>query len=183
MEPRASDDRSEPQAPPSSHVATRHGRLLRRTALVSGLTLGSRVLGFVREVQSAMLFGSASGLFDAFLTAWRVPNLFRRFFGEGALSTSLQTALTEADADRGDEAGRDLFLATLRVTSVVLVGVCILAAAVLWFTPGLAASGLLGEPEGATAAIELAVRVLPFLGVVCLAALVAGGLQVRGTAH
>lgn len=167
-------------AGPSSHVATRHRRLLRRTALVSGLTLASRVLGFGREVLSAILFGNASGLFDAFLTAWRVPNLFRRFFGEGALSTSLQTALTEADADRGDDAGRDLFLATLRVTTGVLVVICAVASALLWFAPGLAESGLLGEPEGAGAAIELAVRVLPFLVLVCLAALVAGGLQVRG---
>lgn len=164
----------------SEHVVTRHRGLLKRTFLVSGLTLASRLLGFVREVQSAALFGSESALFDAFLTAWRVPNLFRRFFGEGALSTSLQTALTERDADAGDASGRALFLATLRVTTVVLVGLSVVSGAALLFAPGLVESGLLGEPAGAQAAVELAVRVLPFMLLVCLAALTAGALQVRG---
>ena len=58
-------------------------------------TLASRIGGFVREILSAALFGDASPIFDAFITAWRMPNLFRRFLGEGALATALQT-----DADR-----------------------------------------------------------------------------------
>ena len=93
----------------------RHERLGRRTALVSSLTLVSRVLGFVREVLSAALFGDRSGIYDAFITAWRVPNLFRRFLGEGALSTSFQTALTATDAEHGDEVGAALFARTLRM--------------------------------------------------------------------
>jgi putative peptidoglycan lipid II flippase len=52
------------------------------------LTLVSRIFGFVREILSAALFGDRSAVYDAFITAWRVPNLFRRFLGEGALSTS-----------------------------------------------------------------------------------------------
>ena len=91
---------------PTAHVVARHGRLVRRTALVSALTLVSRVLGFVREMIAAALFGDRSGIYDAFITAWRIPNLFRRFLGEGAIATSFQTALTEVDADHGDDAGR-----------------------------------------------------------------------------
>ncbi|MHC4893856.1 MAG: lipid II flippase MurJ [Planctomycetota bacterium] len=117
------------------------------------MTLGSRVLGFVREVQSAALFGSAS---------------------------SLQTALTESDADRGDAAGRALFLATIRITTLVLIAICVAASAVLALTPRLVESGLLGEPEGAATVVELAVRFMPFLVMICLAALSAGALQVRG---
>ena len=172
-----------PAGGPGEHperVVSRHSGLARRTALVSVMTLGSRVLGFVREVQSAALFGSASAFYDAFLTAWRVPNLFRRFFGEGALSTSLQTALTESDADRGDAAGRALFLATIRITTLVLIAICVAASAVLALTPRLVESGLLGEPEGASTVVELAVRFMPFLVMICLAALSAGALQVRG---
>ena len=78
------------------------------------MTLLSRVLGFVRESLAALLFGDSSGIFDAFITAYRVPNLFRRFLGEGALSTSFQTALTAVDADHGEECGRVLFWRTLR---------------------------------------------------------------------
>lgn len=165
----------------SDHVVTRHGGLLRRTALVSGMTLASRILGFVREVLSAMLFGAASPIYDAFLTAWRIPNLMRRFFGEGALSTSLQTELTDADAQRGDGAGAELFTATLRLTAYVLIGVClVLAGSLEILRVPLIESALLGEPEGARAAIELTQRMLPFVLLICLAALCAGALQVRG---
>jgi len=170
-----------PTSRPSDHVVERHGGLLKRTALVSGATLASRILGFVREVLSAILFGAASPIFDAFLTAWRIPNLMRRFFGEGALSTSLQTQLTDADASRGDRAGAELFTATLRLTVWVLVGVCLVMAGTLEILRvPLVESGLIGEPEGARAAIDLTQRMLPFVLLICLAALCAGGLQVRG---
>lgn len=169
-----------PRPGPSEHVVDRHTRLVRRTALVSLLTLVSRVLGFVREVLAAILFGATSPIYDAFLTAWRVPNLFRRFFGEGALSTSLQTAMTEEDAERGDAAGRALFRSTLRVTTLILIGVCAAGMALCLFAPGLADSGLFGTQPGAAAVLELTVRMLPFLVLVCIAALCAGALQVRG---
>ena len=103
----------------------RHRGLFGRTALVSGLTLVSRVLGYVREMISAALFGDRSAVYDAFITAWRVPNLFRRFLGEGALGTSFQTALTEVDGNHGEETGRRLFLDTLRLATLILVGLCL----------------------------------------------------------
>ena len=55
----------------------RHRRLVRRTALVSALTLISRILGYLREMLSAALFGDRSGIYDAFITAWRVPPFFK----------------------------------------------------------------------------------------------------------
>lgn len=170
-----------PPTKPSDHVVERHGGLLRRAVLVSGATLASRILGFVREVLSAILFGATSPIFDAFLTAWRIPNLMRRFFGEGALSTSLQTQLTDADAQRGDGAGAELFTATLRLTLWVLVGVCLVMVGTLEILRvPIVDSGLLGDPTGAAAAVELTQRMLPFVVLICLAALCAGGLQVRG---
>jgi putative peptidoglycan lipid II flippase len=84
----------------SPPVVARHARLVQRTILVSALTLFSRVMGYARESVMAALFGDQSVVNDAFITAWRVPNLFRRLLGEGALSTSLQTKLTEIDHDQ-----------------------------------------------------------------------------------
>ena len=75
----------------------------------------SRILGLVREILSAALFGDKSAVFDAFLTGWRVPNLFRRFLGEGALSTSFQTEMTRVETEEGEEAGARLFRETARV--------------------------------------------------------------------
>jgi len=66
-------------------VVARHDRLVWRTLLVSGLTLASRVIGFARESMAAAIFGDVSAINDAFVTAWRVPNLFRSLLGEGAM--------------------------------------------------------------------------------------------------
>ncbi len=162
-------------------VVARHGRLGRRTLLVSAITLLSRVAGYAREILSAALFGDRSGIFDAFITAWRVPNLFRRFLGEGALATSLQTALTEADARHGAEVGRRLFWNTLRTLSVVLGVVC---AAVMLFVAALPdrmpLTGWAWLGDDPAAVRELTVRVMPFVVLVCLAAAVGGALNVRG---
>ena len=162
-------------------VAGRHRRLLRRTLLVSVLTFASRILGFVREVISAALFGDKAGIFDAFITAWRIPNLFRRFLGEGALSTALVTRLTVVDHGEGLEAGRRLFWETLRLVSGILA---LLSGAVMLlahFAPELAPDalleGVLGKDHGAV--LELTVRLMPFVILICLSAILGGALNVR----
>ena len=166
---------------PADEIVDRHSGLVPRTILVSGLTLLSRILGFVREVLSAAIFGDTSAVYDAFVTAWRVPNLFRRFFGEGAISTALQTAITEADGDGGSEAGRRLFHATLKVTAGLLVVLCVVTMTLAWLLPdampGTGWAWLGADPEPVR---ELIVRLLPFVVLICLAALCAGALQVRG---
>lgn len=185
-----------PDAPPGDGAATgpsggsrrgpapvggRHKRLLRRTVLVSALTLVSRILGFVREVVSAALFGDKAGVFDAFLTAWRVPNLFRRFLGEGALSTALVTRLTEADHDAGLEAGRRLFWETVRLVAGILALLCAGVMVLAWQLPAVvevaSLEALLGKDHGAV--LELTVRVMPFVVLICLSAILGGALQVR----
>ena len=171
----------ETEASENPDIVRRHGGLLGRTVLVSLLTLLSRVLGFVREVLTAFLFGDTSAVSDAFFTAWRVPNLFRRLFGEGALSTSLQTALTEADHDAGPAAGRRLVRQTARITTALLVpitvGVMVLVLAAPDRMPGTGWPWLGADPGPVR---DLTVRVLPFVLFVCLAALAAGALQGRG---
>jgi putative peptidoglycan lipid II flippase len=162
-------------------VVARHRRLGARTLLISSLTLASRLLGYVREFLAAMLFGDTSPIYDAFVTAWRVPNLFRRLLGEGAVATSLQTALTEADADQGEEAGRRLLWQTLRLALWVLLGVCALlmgAALLMGDTMPITGWRWLGEDPGPVR--ELLVRLTPFVVLVCLTGLAGGALAVRG---
>ncbi|MCP5021883.1 MAG: murein biosynthesis integral membrane protein MurJ [bacterium] len=162
-------------------LTKRHKRLGLRTVLISAMTLISRILGFVREALSAALFGDKSPVFDAFITAWRIPNVFRRFLGEGALSTSFQTALTEVDAERGNLAGSALFKATAaRLLVILTVLTTVMIALVVWAPdsmPGTDLQWLGSQPD---AVRELAARVMPYLILICLAALVSGGLQVRG---
>jgi putative peptidoglycan lipid II flippase len=162
-------------------VVGRHKGLFRRTALVSGLTLASRVIGFARESIAASMFGDHSAVNDAFVTAWRVPNLFRAMLGEGAISTSLQTALTKADAERGDAAGRALFLAVVRTVAWILIAICAVGMVLVHFMPDtlpFTSVHWLGQDPGPVR--ELIVRMLPFVIFVCLSAIASGALNVRG---
>jgi len=170
------DPHPEPSRPPD-----RHRRLGLRAALVSSLTLVSRVLGYAREMLAAALFGDTSGVFDAFLTAFRVPNLFRRFLGEGALAVSFQTALTEVDESHGESAGAVLFRKTLGLLMVVSFILSLLVMAAVSMAPdqlpGTEWSWLGADPD---AVRDLTIRVMPFLVLVCLSSLVTGALHVRG---
>ena len=162
-------------------IVGRHRRLVSRTVLVSALTLVSRILGYARESLMAALFGHQSAVYDAFITSWRVPNLFRRLLGEGALSTSLQTRLTEVDNDLGNECGRQLLMRTLWITSWILIGLCVavmVAANLLPDPLPIVGWHILGSDPAAVR--ELTTRLMPFVILVCLSALIGGALQVRG---
>ncbi|MDP3030875.1 MAG: lipid II flippase MurJ, partial [Rhodocyclaceae bacterium] len=96
--------------------------LLRTLAKVSSLTLLSRVLGFVRDFVIARTFG-AGMLTDAFFVAFRLPNLLRRLFAEGAFSQAFVPLLAEYRNQRGAEETRQLVdrIATLLFFIVLLV--------------------------------------------------------------
>ena len=81
--------------------------LLRAAASVSGMTFLSRVTGFARDTLIAVMFG-AGALTDAFFVAFRIPNLLRRLFAEGAFSQAFVPVLGEYRKKQGDEATREL---------------------------------------------------------------------------
>src|SRR3982751_1967798 len=81
--------------------------LLRILATVSGMTFISRVLGFVRDAVIARAFG-AGLMTDAFFVAFRIPNLLRRLFAEGAFSQAFVPILAEYKNKRGHEETRTL---------------------------------------------------------------------------
>ncbi len=77
--------------------------MLRALASVSGMTLISRIFGFIRDAVFARVFGA--GLYtDAFFVAFAIPNLLRRLFAEGALSQAFVPVLAEYKNRRGREA-------------------------------------------------------------------------------
>jgi len=159
----------------------RHKGLGRRTTFISCLTLLSRVLGLGREMVAAYLFGHGSGIFDAFLSAWRIPNLLRRLLGEGALSTSLQTELTRADSEGGPAEGASLFQGTMRLVFAILLFVCGAGMVIAWCLPDtMPVTGAEWLGEDPAALRELLWRLMPFVVFICLTALAAGALQVRG---
>lgn len=153
--------------------------LLRALAATSSMTLLSRILGFVRDALIAHLFGA--GMYtDAFFVAFRIPNLLRRLFAEGAFSQAFVPILAEYKARRGTEATRDLVdhvatvlaLALVAVTAAGVVG----AGAVVW----ISAPGFSADPAkfGATTAM---LRVtFPYILFISLTALAAGILNTHG---
>src|SRR5829696_4944602 len=93
--------------------------LLRAVATVSSLTMVSRVLGFVRDFFIARAFG-AGLLTDAFFVAFRIPNLLRRLFAEGAFSQAFVPVVGEYRQREGDAATRELASRVFTVLALAL---------------------------------------------------------------
>jgi putative peptidoglycan lipid II flippase len=148
--------------------------LFRAASTVSLLTLGSRITGLVRDQMIAALFG-ANALTDAFWVAFRIPNLLRRLFAEGAFSQAFVPLLAATRARDGDEATHRLVDAVASVLLWALVLTCIVgvlgAPALVW----LLASGL--PEEGRFAAVEMTRWMFPYIAFMSLVALSAGALN------
>ncbi len=114
--------------------------LFRSTAVVGQMTMVSRVLGFIRDIVIAKMFGTTAAA-DVFFVAFKIPNLFRRLFAEGAFSQAFIPVLTENKTTGDQEKVIDLVGATAGVLSLVLfvvVAIGVLAAPIFIavFAPG-----------------------------------------------
>jgi putative peptidoglycan lipid II flippase len=146
--------------------------LLRAASTVSLFTLASRVTGLARDVLLASLFG-ASALMDAFNVAFRIPNLLRRLFAEGAFSQAFVPVLARTRAAEGDESTRRLIDAVASVLFWALLltsAVGIVAAPLVVWTM---ASGL----ERFDAAVLMTRWMFPYIAFMSLVALSAGVLN------
>ncbi len=119
--------------------------LFKSTSTVAGMTLVSRIFGFLRDMVTAQLFG-ATAAFDAFSVAFRIPNLMRRLFAEGSFSQAFVPVLSEYQKQKSPEEIKRFINAIAGTLGVILLGVTI-AGIVLapWiirlFAPGFAADG------------------------------------------
>jgi putative peptidoglycan lipid II flippase len=141
--------------------------------LVAGITMLSRVLGLVRDMAIVAL--GANRATDSFWTAFRVPNVFRRLFGEGALTAAFVPVFTETVEKHGWGRARAVLANTAGLLAMLLAAVVAaieigLACALVW-APGLWDRQLL---------IELTMVLLPFMFTVCLLATGAAALNCRG---
>jgi putative peptidoglycan lipid II flippase len=149
--------------------------LLRAAATVSGLTLLSRITGLIRENLTAAIFG-ASAFTDAFFVAFRLPNLLRRLFAEGAFSQAFVPILGETRTREPEHAqalvdrvGTALFWTLL---ALCIAGVAA-APALVW----LMASGLGRDPAAFDAAVDMTRWMFPYILCMSLVALAAGILN------
>ena len=146
--------------------------LLRAASTVSLLTLGSRVTGLVSHVLQASLFGAGAWM-DAFNVAFRIPNLLRRLFAEGAFSQAFVPLLAATRASEGDVATHALVDAVATVLCWALLVTCALgmigAPVVVW----LMASGL----QEFDSAVVMTRFMFPYIAFMSLVALSAGILN------
>jgi putative peptidoglycan lipid II flippase len=150
--------------------------LFKAASTVSLLTLASRVTGLLRDLLMAAVFG-ASALTDAFNVAFRIPNLFRRLFGEGAFSQAFVPALAHAKESQGEEATRRLIDSVATVLAWCLLVTCVLGVAGAPILVWALASGLHKEPQSFEAAVLMTRWMFPYIGFMSLVALAAGILN------
>jgi len=150
--------------------------LIKSASTVSLWTLLSRITGLVRELLVAATFG-ASAMTDAFNVAFRIPNLFRRLFAEGAFSQAFVPVLAASKAQHGDEATHVLVDRVATLLAWVLLATCIvgvvLSPALVWAM----ASGMQKDPRGYDAAVFMTRFMFPYIGFMSMVALSSGVLN------
>jgi putative peptidoglycan lipid II flippase len=150
--------------------------LFKSASLVSLLTLASRIAGLVRELLIASTFG-ASALTDAFNVAFRIPNLLRRLFAEGAFSQAFVPVLAGMRASEGDDATKVLVNQIATVLAWALSLTCVIGVAGAPFLVWAMASGLKQTPEGFDSAVLMTRWMFPYIGFMSMVALSAGVLN------
>jgi hypothetical protein len=164
------------QSPPLYQATLPRVSLFKALSTVSLLTLLSRVTGLVRDLLMASAFG-ASAMTDAFYVAFRIPNLLRRLFGEGAFSQAFVPALASAKAKDGEASAIRLISSVATVLFWVLVLTCVLGVAGAPVLVWALASGMRQDPQGFEAAVLMTRWMFPYIGFMSLVALSAGVLN------
>src|ERR1700730_13567101 len=168
---------NDPPLIPAAAVAPddRPEKLNTKAAGIIGIAvMCSRLLGLAREQIFAALFGGG-GAMDAFTAAFRIPNLLRDLFAEGALSTAFVTTFSKTMARGGDDAAWHLANKVATLTAVVLGVLC--AAGMVLSAQLLAALAPGFDPEKAALTAQLTRIMFPFILLVSVAALVMGMLN------
>ena len=153
--------------------------LLRSTAVTGGMTLVSRVSGFLRDVVFAYVFGAGPAT-DAFFVAFKIPNFLRRLFAEGAFAQAFVPVLSEYKTQRDKEAVRDLVRhvsGTLAVLLFILTVLAVVAAPILVM---VFAPGFVRDPAKFDLTAEMLRLTFPYLLFIALTALAGSVLNTFG---
>lgn len=148
--------------------------LLRALATVSGMTLLSRILGFVRDFIVARAFGAGLAT-DAFFVAFKLPNLLRRMFAEGAFSQAFVPILGEYKNKRGDAETRVLVNHVATILTLVLFAVTALGVAAAPVLVWISAPGFAADADKFELTVSLTRITFPYIFFMSLVAL-AGGI-------
>jgi len=150
--------------------------LLKGLAAVSSMTLISRILGYVRDTVIARAFGA--GMYtDAFFVAFKIPNLLRRLFAEGAFSQAFVPILAEYKNRHGQAATKTLVNQVGSALTLVLVVVALLGILGAPWIAYVSAPGFVDEPDKFALTVTLLRITFPYIFFISLVALAAGILN------
>lgn len=169
-------------AEPSTHIGSPRRRgLLRSGAVVSFMTMISRVFGLARDMVIAYFFGAGSSA-DAFFLAFRIPNFFRRLFAEGAFAQAFVPVLTEYKTQREHREVRLLVARVSGTLGLVLLTLTVLGVLAAESVIGLFAPGYLylGEGEKFSLAVDMLRLTFPYLMLISMTALAGAVLNTYG---
>lgn len=171
------DRPSEPVGTENERPATRQRSVARSAGIVSIAVMFSRVLGLVRETIFAYFFG-AGFLYDAYVVAFRIPNVLRDLFAEGALSAAFVKVFTDYQINKSEKEAWQLASLVINALAVVLSLICIIGILFSRQFIDLVADGF--SPEKAALATTLTQIMFPFILLVALAAVAMGVLNTKG---
>ncbi len=168
--------------PPPSAKAAAEGRgkggAKKSALIVSAAVMGSRLMGVVREQIFAFMFGS-SNVADAFFAAFRIPNLLRDLFAEGALSTAFTTTFTKTWEKEGPRSAWHLARLVLSTLTLALGLICVLGTIFAPWVVHIIAGGFEDTPGKFELTVRLTQLMFPFILFVSLAAAIMGILNSR----
>ncbi len=154
--------------------------LARNVLVQTGFTLGSRVLGFARDLALNAKFGGQGPLMDAWGTAQMLPNFFRRLFAEGAFAQAFVPSFAKTREVEGEAAAQQL---ASDVMAVILTVVALLVIAIEvgmpWIMPVLL-QAYIDDPATMATAVLMAQLAMPYLVAMTLASLLSGVLNTFG---
>ncbi len=164
-----------PPDPPSRQPSENH-HVVRSAGVIGLATFASRILGFVRDMVLASLFGATAAA-DAFFVAYRVPNLLRELFAEGSMSSAFIPVFTEYHTLRAKQDAWELASAVFTTLLTIVIAITLLgilaAPGIVW----LLAPGFHGHPDKLAMTTMLTRIMFPYLLFISLAALAMGILN------
>lgn len=154
-------------------------KILKSTLVIGLMTFLSRISGLVRDNIFAQIMGSQP-IADVFFVAFRLPNFFRRLFGEGAFSAAFVPVYAEYEVNHRQSVTRKFLSLVTGRFMLVLVGVTLVGVIFAPALLGIIAPGFKNDPIKFALAVDVTRLMFPYLFFVSLVALSAGILNTKG---
>ena len=157
---------------------TKKHKFFKNTAVVSIFTMISRVFGYIRDAAIFIFISNTNGALDAFFVAFRVPNFFRRIFGEGALSTAYIPILSDYNNNKNKNEIKNFIDSSITTLSIILLGISFIGVVTAPILIYIIAPGFINSEFGQSELSGNLLRItFPYMLFICLTAVVASILN------